>query len=179
MAIYDSFWIVFAARVYIALAGALTLATWIILAWLDEYLFFQPFLIFHLPPNRVLNFSLVLISVLSGIAISMNIFRLVTLKRQFGRGGKSGLTGSTVAFISGVCGCNSVGLAIISLFGTAGGLATAVVVNYQLPLRVLSIVLLILALYSVSKNIVNECRLPVHIGQNGLISTSLPLIGLL
>lgn len=163
MALYDSVWVVFATRVYIALAGALTLATWTILAWLDEYLFFQPFLIFHLPPDRVLNFSLVvLISVLSGIAISMNIFRLATLKRQFGRSGRSGLTGSTVAFISGVCGCNSVGLAIISLFGTAGGLATAFVVNYQLPLRVLSVALLIIALYSVSRNIISECQLPAR-----------------
>ena len=163
MASYESLRIVFVARIYVVLAGALTLATWVILTWLDEYLFFQPILIFDVPPTRIPNFSLVvLISVLSGIAISMNIFRLARLRRSFGRSGRTGLTGSTVAFIAGVCGCNSVGFAIISLLGTAGGLATSFVSNYQLPLRILSVVLLIASLYSVSRSIVKECQVPVR-----------------
>lgn len=163
MALYNSFRIVFTTKIYIALAGALALATWTILAWLDEYLFFEPILVLSVPTNRVLNFSLVVvISILSGIAISMNVFRLINLRRSFGRSGGTGLTGSTVAFIAGVCGCNSVGFAIISLLGTAGGLATFFVLNYQLPLRTLSIVLLLIALYSVSRNVVNECQVPVH-----------------
>jgi len=163
MALYNSIWIVFASRIYIALAGAFALATWIILAWLDEYLFFEPIWIFSVPSNRVLNFSLVvLISMLSGIATSMNVFRLISLRRAFDKSGKTGLTGSTVAFIAGVCGCNSVGFAIISIFGTVGGLATSFVLNYQLPLRIFSVSLLIIAIYSVSRNIANECQLPLR-----------------
>ena len=161
MALYDSLRIVFTARLYLIISGVMGSAIWIALAWLDEFLFFQPFLVFYLRPGGLLNFSLiVLISLLSGIAISMNLFRLVRLKRPIRGSGGTGFIGSAVAFIAGVCGCTSVGLAIISLLGTAGGLATGFVVNYQLPLRVLSVSLLIVALYSVSRNIAKEFQLP-------------------
>ena len=90
----------------------------------------------------------------------MNVFRLVRLKRAIRGSGGTGFIGSGVAFIAGVCGCTSVGLAIISLLGTAGGLATGFVVNYQLPLRVISLSLLIVAIYSVSRNIAKEFQLP-------------------
>jgi len=91
---------------------------------------------------------------------SMNLFRLVRLKRPIRGSGGTGFVGSAVAFIAAVCGCTSVGLAIISLLGTAGGLATGFVVNYQLPLRVISVSLLIVAIYSVSRNIAKEFQLP-------------------
>jgi len=161
VALDDSLRIVFTTRLYLIISVASALAIWTALALLDEYLFFQPFLIFYLRPGGVLNFSLiVLISLLSGIAISMNIFRLAKLKRSLRKSAGTGLVGSAVGFIAGVCGCTSVGLAIISLLGTAGGLATGFVVNYQIPLRVLSVSLLIMALYSVSRNIGKEFQLP-------------------
>jgi hypothetical protein len=55
--------------------------------------------------------------------------------------------------------CSSIGFIIISTFGSAGIIATSFLTNYQIPLRLVSLCILILALYTVSRRLMNICSI--------------------
>lgn len=148
---------VFSQKRYIILAITISAGFFLLFSTLDEYLFFSPIVIFHLPQDSIVNFSLsVAITILLGIVISVNLYMLKRM--QFGwRQSKYWLSGSFVASATGACGCTSLGFAIISTFGGAGILATSFVTNYQLPLKIASLVILLVAYYSVRKNMIKNC----------------------
>ncbi len=148
---------VFTQKSYIALAITISVGFFLLLSTLDEYLFFSPIVIFHIPQDSIANFSLsVAITILLGIVISMNLYMLKRM--QFGwRQSRYWLSGSFIASATGACGCTSLGFAIISTFGGAGILATSFVTNYQLPLKIASLAILIAAYYSVRKNMIKNC----------------------
>ncbi len=148
---------VFSQKGYIALAITISAGFFLLFSTLDEYLFFSPIVIFHIPQDSIANFSLsVAISVLLGIVISMNLYMLKRM--QFGwRQSRYWLSGSFIASATGACGCTSLGFAIISTFGGAGILATSFVTNYQLPLKIASLAILIAAYYSLRKNMIKNC----------------------
>lgn len=149
--------IVFAQRSYIALAVTIAAGFFLLFSTLDEYLFFSPIVVFHVPQDSIANFSLsVAITILLGIVISMNLYMFKRM--QFGwRQSRYWLSGSFVAGATGACGCTSLGFAIISTFGGAGILATSFVTNYQLPLKIASLAILLAAYYSVRKNMIKNC----------------------
>ncbi len=90
-----------------------------------------------------------------GIVVSMNIY---LLKNSRIRVGKSLISGSFLAILFSACAsCSSIGFVIISTFGGAGIIATAFLTNYQIPLRLISIGIMILALYTVYRRITNSC----------------------
>jgi hypothetical protein len=65
-----------------------------------------------------------------------------------------------LGIVSSACAsCSSIGFLIISTFGGAGIIATGFLTNYQIPLRVLSIAILIWALYTVQNKITKSCML--------------------
>ena len=148
---------VFTVRSYIALAIAVSAGFFLLFSILDEYLFFSPIMIFHVPQDSVVNFSLsVAITILLGIVISMNLYMFK--KMQFSlKQSRYWLSGSFIATATGACGCTSLGFAIISTFGSTGILATSFVTNYQLPLKIVSLAILIAAYYSLRKNIIKNC----------------------
>jgi len=55
--------------------------------------------------------------------------------------------------------CSSLGSLLVSTFGGLGVAASTFLSNYQIPLRIVSVGLLILALYSVSKKLTIGCRM--------------------
>jgi uncharacterized membrane protein YraQ (UPF0718 family) len=129
----------------------------LLLSALSEYVFFEPYFVFHIPPDRLLGFLLIIaVSTLSGFIIPMNIYVLAVLQKAKRVGG--GFIGSLVGVSAGACSCGPVGLAIISTFGTAGGLATAFLTTYEIPLRIVSIGILGYVFYSTDKLLTNECR---------------------
>jgi len=148
---------VFSQRSYIALAIAIFVGFFLLFSTLDGYLFFSPIVIFHVPQDNVANFSLsVAITVLLGIVISMNLYMFKNM--QFGwKQNRYWLSGSFIATATGACGCTSLGFAIISTFGGAGILATSFMTNYQLPLKIASLAILIAAYYSLRKNMIKSC----------------------
>lgn len=148
---------VFTKRSYIALAVAVSLGFFILFNTLDEYLFFSPILVFHVPPDAVANFSLsIAITTLLGIVISMNVYMLKKLHLGL-KGAPSWLSGSFIATATGACGCTSLGFAVISTFGGAGILASSFLTNYQIPLKIASLAILSAAYYSVHKNMIKTC----------------------
>jgi hypothetical protein len=125
---------------------------------ISEHLFLEPYIIFSIYPESIVNFLLILIlSIFAGIVISMNIFRI----RQIKKTNKIGVSlfGTIIGASAGACSCGPVGFSIITTFGTAGGIATAFLDMYEIPLRIISIGILIVVFFTSLKSLKNECKI--------------------
>jgi hypothetical protein len=132
---------------------------WIIFNIFDQLLFFSPILYFYIPDDALTGFVITNISAaLLGIVVSMNIYIIKTSKLRINK--SSLFTGSLLGIVSSACAsCSSIGFLIISTFGGAGIVATGFLTNYQIPLRILSIAIMIWALYVVNNKITKSCVL--------------------
>lgn len=145
---------------YVALAAVVSSIFWIIFTVFDQLLFFTPVLVFYLPNDAALGFMLSTITaILMGIVVSMNVYVLKHsrgLKINIG----SFFSGSTLSMISSTCAsCSSLGFLLVSTFGGVGVTASTFFSNYQIPLRVISIAILVWALYSISNKLTKSCAL--------------------
>ena len=126
---------------------------------LSEFIFIEPFFIFHVTEASLFSFTLILlVSIMSAIVIPMNIYRIKTLQKSTSKIGGS-IIGSIIGASAGICSCGPIGFSIISTFGTAAGTATAFLTNYEIPLRLGSIVLLCLVYYTTTRSISSECKI--------------------
>ncbi|MEM3024737.1 MAG: hypothetical protein QXW37_03875 [Candidatus Nitrosotenuis sp.] len=149
--------LVFSNYAYVVLASVIFSSMLMLLSALSEYVFFEPYFVFHIPLDRVVGFMLIIVvSALSGLVIPMNVYVLAVLQKAKRVG--EGFIGSLVGVSAGACSCGPVGFAIISTFGTAGGLATAFLSAYEIPLRIVSIGILGYVFYSTNKLLTTECR---------------------
>jgi hypothetical protein len=152
--------IVFNSWTYIAVAGAVAAIFWIIFNIFDQLLFFSPVVAFYLPQDAFIGFILSSITaILLGIVVSMNIFVLKHSNRS-----RISLTsffsGSTISVLSSTCAsCSSLGFLLVSTFGGVGVTASTILSNYQIPLRIISIILLIWAFYSISSKLTKNCNI--------------------
>ncbi|CAN5808872.1 hypothetical protein BH23THE1_BH23THE1_13280 [soil metagenome] len=130
---------------------------WIIFNIFDQLLFFSPILYFYIPDDAQIGFVITNISAaLLGIVVSMNIYVIRTSKLRINK--SSLFSSSLLGIVSSACAsCSSIGFLIISTFGGAGIIATGFLTNYQIPLRLLSIVIIIWALYVVHNKITKSC----------------------
>ena len=152
-----SFKMVFSTWIYIIFAVATTVTFWIVSSIFDQLLFFYPIVIFYLPDDALVGFILVNITaIILGIVVSMNIYVFRHTKTKINIA--SFFSGSSLSVISSTCAsCSSLGFFLISTLGAAGVTASSFVSNYQTPLRLLSIALLIWAYYSISSKITKSC----------------------
>lgn len=154
----NSLSMVFTSKAHVALAVAIGAGLWILMTHLDQLLFFSPVLAFHVPPDAWTNLALsTIVAALLGLVVSMNvyIFRTSTVRL-----GGSFFSGSTLGLVSSACaGCTSAGFFLVSTFGVAGVAATSILAQYQLPLRLASIGLLMWALYSANKRVGQSCAI--------------------
>jgi hypothetical protein len=154
--------LVFSTPTYILIAIAVAVPFWILFNTFDQVIFFEPIWIFYLPEDAMTGFILTTaISILLGMLISMNIYviRHSNLRIQSG----SLLSGSSLSIISGVCSsCSSVGFLLISTFGSIGVVTSNLLTIYQIPLRIISLVILIFALYTVHRRITQSCVMDVR-----------------
>jgi hypothetical protein len=151
---------VFSNWPYIAIAAAVAASFWIIFNVFDQLLFFSPVLVFYLPSDAVAGFLLSNItSILLGIVVSMNVYVLRhSMKRKLSV--SSLFSGSSLSVLSSTCAsCSSLGFVLISAFGGVGVTVSTFLTNYQTPLRVVSILLLIWAYYSISKKLTESCTI--------------------
>jgi len=151
-----AFKMVFPNPVYIAIAAAVFTIFWIIFNIFDQLLFFSPVVSFYLPNDAVAGFIITNItSVLMGILVAMNVYVIRNSKIKLDR---SLLSGSILGIGSSACAsCSSIGFLIISTFGGFGVFATDFLTNYQIPLRMVSIAILLYAIYSVHNKITKPC----------------------
>ena len=151
---------VFGNPFYVALATAIAVLFWIVFNLLDDLLFFSPILAFYVPDDAITGFVLSNVtSVLLGLIIAMNVYVFRhTRTEKINRA--SLFSGSSLSVIASACAsCSSLGFFLISTFGSVGVLASTFLSNYQVPLRLISIGLLLWATYSVSKRLAASCVL--------------------
>jgi hypothetical protein len=151
-----AFKIVFSNPFYIAMAGVVSTIFWIVFNSFDQLLFFSPIISFYLPDDAIPGFILTNItSILMGILVAMNVHVIRNSKIKLD---KSLLSGSILGIASSACAsCSSLGFLVISIFGGFGTIATDLLTNYQIPLRTISICILLWALYSVQNRITKSC----------------------
>lgn len=149
---------VFSSRAYAAMAVAVAAGFWILFNQLDGLLFFSPVPAFYIPSDAIPNFVLSNItSGLLGIVVAMNVY---VFRNSAVRFHGSFLSGSTMSVISSACvGCSSSGFFLVSAFGGLGVATSSIMSQYQLPLRIVSVALLLWALYSVNKRLEQSCSI--------------------
>ena len=155
--------LVFSSWPYVILGGAVTATFWIIFNVFDQLLFFSPVATFYLPDDAVGGFILSNITaVLAGAAVSMNLY-VIRHSKGLKKGILSLFSGSSMSVICSACaGCSSLGFLLISTIGGLGVTASTSLTNYQMPLRLISILLLSWAYYSISKKLTRSCILNSH-----------------
>ena len=99
---------------------------------------------------------IVILSVVAGIVVSMNVFRVRLVKDTKKIG--SSITGTVIGASAGACSCGPIGFSVITTFGTAGSIASSFLTNYEIPLRLLSIGILLLVLFTTMKSLSVECK---------------------
>ena len=126
---------------------------------ISEYIFLEPYFVIHVPSGTEFGFSLITaISVLSALVIPMNLFRITNLKSSKQKM-SGGIFGSIVGSVAGACSCGPIGFAVISTFGSVGATATAFLTNYETPLRIIAIVVLLITYFTTIKSLKTECRI--------------------
>lgn len=153
-----AFKMVFSNPIYVVIAAAVLTTFWIVFNVLDQLLFFSPVFTFYLPDDAIAGFIIANItSILMGILIAMNVYVIRNTKVRLD---KSLFSGSILGIASSACAsCSSIGFLIISTLGGFGIFATDFLTNYQTPLRLVSIAILLWALYSVHNKITRPCIL--------------------
>ncbi|HJT84686.1 MAG TPA: hypothetical protein VJ697_09395 [Nitrososphaeraceae archaeon] len=154
----SSFRIVFSNPIYIIISLLVATFFWIILNVAGELLFFYPIWIFYFPDDAKFGFILTNITVaFIGIVISMNIYIIKNLKIKLSR---SLFSGASIGLISSTCAsCSSIGFALVSTFGGIGILISNFFSVYEIPLRIISIAILVYAIYSLHNRITKSCYL--------------------
>jgi hypothetical protein len=154
----SSFRIVFCNPLYIIISILATTFFWIILNVTGELLFFSPVWTFYLPEDAIFSFILTnVIAVLVGIVVSMNTYIIRNSKLKLSR---SLFSGTSIGLISSACAsCSSIGFALVSTFGGVGILISNFFSIYEIPIRIISIFILIYALYSLHNKITKNCLL--------------------
>jgi len=143
---------------YLGISVMVFSSFWIFFNILDQLLFFSPILYFYVPDDALTGFIIANFSAsLLAIVISMNVYAIKNSKLRLD---KSLLSGSVLGIVSSACAsCSSIGFLIISTFGGVGIITTAFLTNYQIPLRILSIGIMIWALYVVLDRITRNCKI--------------------
>ncbi len=87
----------------------------------------------------------------------MNIFRVRIVKKIKKIG--TSITGTIIGASAGACSCGPIGFSVITTFGTAGSIASSFLTNYEIPLRLASIGILVLVFITTMKSLSVECKI--------------------
>lgn len=153
-----AFRMVFSRKSYVALAAAVAIAFWIVFNVLDGLFLLSPINFYYpIPDDAIPGFLLSnIMAFLLGIVVSMNVY--VFSNFRSGMNKSSFFSGSALGTVSSMCaGCSSVGFYLATTLGAAGVAASSFMSNYQLPLRLLALGLLMWAYYSAHGRITRSC----------------------
>ena len=129
-----------------------------ILLFISEFIFLEPYFVTHIPSGSEFGFILIIIlSGLSALVIPMNLFRIINLKNSKQKMSGS-IFGTIVGSAAGACSCGPIGFAVISTFGSVGATATAFLTNYEIPIRIIAIGILVITYFTTIKSLKSECE---------------------
>ncbi len=159
--------LVFAKASYIVLAIAIFVGLLIMLSILSDFIFTKPYLLFYVPQYAFVNFVLIVaVSALSGLVVSMSIYTIRMVRTNTKKAGTA-FFGSIIGASAGACSCGSLGFAMISTFGAAGSTATAFLTNYEIPLRLVAIGILVYTYFIMAKGLTMECKINRKLYEQG------------
>lgn len=152
---------IFSNPKYVALSSTIFVGMFLSLSYVAEYLFFTPHFILNVASYNAFGFFLVVaVSALTGLVISMAVYRILMLKSSKKKIGSS-FIGSIIGASAGACSCGSIGFAVISVFGAVGGAATSFLSNYEIPLRLASIAILVGTYFYMVQGLTAECKIDI------------------
>ncbi len=123
-----------------------------------QYIFIEPYLIFSVPSSDLFSFSLVvIISVLTALVLSMGIYRMHLLQTR-ARNMRSGIMGSIIGVSAGSLGCVSMSMALVPVLVPLAS-TVAIIENYAIPLRLISIAVLSFTYFITARGITSECKI--------------------
>tara|TARA_B100000287_G_scaffold429685_1_gene483482 strand:- start:654 stop:1130 length:477 start_codon:yes stop_codon:yes gene_type:complete len=153
----SSFKIVYSKPSYILTSIGIFFLLFIPLISISEFLYFEPFLVFSIYQDTILSFTLIVIlSSLSAVAVSLNIYRVKLIKQTRKLG--TSILGTIFGASAGACSCGPIAFSLITTFGTAGSIATSFVTTYEIPIRLISIGILIAVVFVTIKSLSRECK---------------------
>ncbi|MCV0410115.1 hypothetical protein [Nitrosopumilus sp.] len=128
-----------------------------------EFLFFEPFFVFHLPVDWIPSFILiVIVSGLVGLVTNLAVFQMRVLKANSKKTG-TGVVGSVIGVSAGVCSsCGQIGFAIISTLGVVGSTSLSFLTTYEIPIRLLAIAILSGSYFVMIKGISRGCKVNLN-----------------
>ena len=153
----SSFKIVYSKPSYILISIVIFILLFIPLISISEFLYFEPFLVFSIYQDTILSFTLIVIlSSLSAVAVSLNIYRVKLIKQTRKLG--TSILGTIFGASAGACSCGPIAFSLITTFGTAGSIATSFVTTYEIPIRLISIGILVIVVFVTIKSLSRECK---------------------
>ena len=154
----EIFKVIFSNFKFLALSVIIFSSMMVLLLFISEFIFFEPYFVTHIPSGSELGFILIItLSALSALVIPMNLFRITNLKNSKQKMSGS-IFGSIVGSAAGACSCGPIGFAVISTFGSVGATATAFLTNYEIPIRVVAIAILVITYFTTIKSLKTECK---------------------
>ena len=151
--------LVFSNPKYLAFSIAIFIGLLFPLLLVSEYIFIEPYFVGHLPSGTEFGFVLIVILAgLSGLVIPMNIYRINILKMSKKKM-SGGVLGSILGSAAGACGCGPVGFALFSTFGSLGATTSAFLTNYEIPIRLAAIAVLVITYFTTIRSLKVECKL--------------------
>ena len=150
--------LIFSNLKFLVLSVLIFLSMMIILSLISEFIFLEPYFVTHMPSGSELGFILItLLSGLSALVIPMNLFRITNLKNSKQKMSGS-IFGAIIGSAAGACSCGPIGFAVISTFGSVGATATAFLTNYEIPIRIVAIIILVITYFTTIKSLKTECE---------------------
>ena len=154
----EIFKVIFSNFKFLALSVIIFSSMMVLLLLISEFIFLEPYFVTHIPSGSELGFILIMaLSALSALVIPMNLFRITNLKNSKQKMSGS-IFGSIVGSVAGACSCGPIGFAVISTFGSVGATATAFLTNYEIPIRVVAIAILVITYFTTIKSLKTECK---------------------
>ena len=154
----EIFKVIFSNFKFLALSVIIFSSMMVLLLIVSEFIFLEPYFVTHIPSGSELGFILIItLSALSALVIPMNLFRITNLKNSKQKMSGS-IFGSIVGSVAGACSCGPIGFAVISTFGSVGATATAFLTNYEIPIRVVAIAILVITYFTTIKSLKTECK---------------------
>jgi len=150
--------LVFSDSKHIILSVAIFVGMFIPLMIFLSYLFYEPFLVFHVSGSDIFGFSLVvIISALTGLVLSMAVYRVRILRNRT-KNMRLSVIGSIMGAGAGACGCISMNIAIVPFLLPIAGVITFLDA-YAIPLRLISITILGFTYFITVKGITSEYKI--------------------
>ena len=145
---------------YFIISASIFITMMTFLLYARGLLFFEPYFAFQIYGDLVLSFVLiVVVSGLTGLVSSITLYQILMQKASAKRAG-SGMFGSLIGIGTSICtSCTQIGFTVISLLGATGAAALSFISHYEIPLRIISIALLTLSYFLLTKNITTKCKI--------------------